>query len=108
MKEWVSPVYAFLEPTPHVIERDGRRAHEFKCAARGCKATVRQYLDKKDARSTGNMRKHLKSCWGDSVMSAAKIVAGILRDGSITTPFERKGKGKVMYSHRQHTRAETK
>jgi hypothetical protein len=37
-----------------------------------------------------------------------KIVAGILRDGSITTPFERKGKGKVMYSHRQHTRAETK
>jgi hypothetical protein len=119
MKEWVSPVYAFFEPTPHVIERDGRRAHEFKCAARGCKATVRRYLDKKDARSTGNMRKHVKSCWGDGVMSAAddakdanevrtKIVAGILRDGSITTSFERKGKGKVMYSHRQHTRAETK
>ena len=89
MKEWVSPVYAFFEPTPHVIERDGHRAHEFKCAARGCKATVRRYLDKKDARSTGNTRKHVKvyeedevagnepgGCkatvrWGDTIMSAA-------------------------------------
>ncbi|KAG1852959.1 hypothetical protein C8R48DRAFT_749732 [Suillus tomentosus] len=99
MKEWCSPVYAFFEPKPHIIEHDGCRAHQFK--------------------STGNMRKHVKLCWGDEVLQSAdqakdaqevrtKIVGSILRSGSITTSFERKGKGKVTYSHRQHTRTETK
>ena len=84
-----------------------------------CKAKVQHFLDKKDARSMGNMRKHVKSCWGNEVMAAAddakhadevrtKIVGSVLKDGSITTAFERKGKGKVTYSHRQHTRTETK
>ncbi|KIK72754.1 hypothetical protein PAXRUDRAFT_179977, partial [Paxillus rubicundulus Ve08.2h10] len=93
--------------------------HEFKCCARGCKATIRRFLDKKDARSTSNMRKHVKSCWGPEVLMATddakdankvrlKIVPSILRDGSITVAFERKGKGKVTYPHRQHTRLETK
>ena len=63
----------------------------------------------------------MKSCWGESVMSAAndakdagkvqtKIVAGILLDGSIMMSFEckGKGKGKVKYSHWQHTHAETR
>ncbi|KAG2088739.1 uncharacterized protein F5147DRAFT_587475 [Suillus discolor] len=119
MKEWTSPVYAFFDPTPRIIENDGCWAHEFKCSARGCKTTIRRYLDKKDARSTGNMRKHVKSCWGDVVLQAAddakdasevhtKIIPGILRNRSITASFERKGKGKVTYSNRQHTRAETK
>lgn len=89
MKEWISPVYAFFEPTPRIVEINGRRAHEFKCGARGCKTTIRQFLDKKDARSTGNMRKHVKSCWGNAALMAAddakdanevrtKIVTGIL------------------------------
>jgi hypothetical protein len=119
MKDWVSPVYAFFNPTPKVVEINGRHAHEFKCQAKGCKATVRRFLDKKDARSTGNMRKHVRLCWGDEVLQAAdhakdadevrhKIVHSILRNGSITAAFERKSKGKVMYSHRQHTRAETR
>ncbi|KAG0699301.1 hypothetical protein DFH29DRAFT_809220 [Suillus ampliporus] len=119
MKEWTSPVYAFFDPTPRIIENDGWWAHEFRCSARGCKTTIRRYLDKKDARSTGNMRKHVKLCWGNVVLQAAddakdasevrtKIIPGILRDGSITASFERKGKGKVTYSNRQHTRAETK
>ncbi|KAG2120467.1 uncharacterized protein F5147DRAFT_741496 [Suillus discolor] len=93
-------------------------AHQFKCCARGCKTTIRRFLDKKDARSTGNMRKHVKSCWGDEVLQSAdqakdaqevrtKIVGSILWNGSITTSFERKGKGKVTYSHRQHTWTET-
>ncbi|KAG0692591.1 hypothetical protein DFH29DRAFT_817383 [Suillus ampliporus] len=118
MKEWTSPVYVFFDPTPRIIENDGRQAHEFRCSARGCKTTIRWYLDKKDARSTGNMRKHVKSCWGNVVLQAAddakdasevrtKIVLGILRNGSITASFERKGKGKVTYSNRQHTCAET-
>lgn len=119
MKEWISPVYAFFEPTPCIVEINGRRAHEFKCGARGCKTTIRQFLDKKDAQSTGNMRKHVKSCWGNAALMAAddvkdanevrtKIVTGILWDGSITESFERKGKGKVTYSHRQHTHTEAK
>jgi len=37
-----------------------------------------------------------------------KIIGSILRTGSITQAFERQGKGKVTYLHRQHTRIETK
>ncbi|KAG1771377.1 hypothetical protein EV702DRAFT_1048998 [Suillus placidus] len=79
-------VYAFFDPMPRIIENDGY--------VQGCKTTIRQYLDKKDAQSTGNMWKHIKSCWGDVVLQAAddakdasevhtKIVPGILQDGSI-------------------------
>jgi len=32
---------------------------------------VRRYLDKKDANSTSNMRKHARKCWGDDVVKAA-------------------------------------
>ena len=80
---------------------------------------MRCFLDTKDCRSTSNLRKHAKSCWGEEVVKAAddarnadevctKIVPNYLRDGSITAAFERKGKGNIMYSHRQHTRQETK
>jgi hypothetical protein len=37
-----------------------------------------------------------------------KIAGSILRDGSITTAFKRKGEENVTYSHRQYTKAETK
>lgn len=118
-RDWTSPIYAFFDPDPIIKEVDGRRVHEFKCLARGCKQTVRCYLDKKDARSTGNMRKHVRSCWGNEVLEAAgqakdakevrdKIVKSVLRDGSITAAFERKGNGKITYSHRQHTKTETR
>ncbi|KAG1836176.1 hypothetical protein DFJ58DRAFT_669914, partial [Suillus subalutaceus] len=114
-----TPAYAFFDPVPKIIEQNGQRAHEFRCLAKGCKTTVKRYLDKGDARSTGNMRKHTCLCWGDDVLQAAdqakdadevqkKIVGSVLRNGSITASFERKGKGKVTYSHRQHTRTETK
>jgi hypothetical protein len=89
---------------------NNRRAHAFRCMAKGCKANIRRFLDKKDARSTGNMRKHVKVCWGDEVLKAAddtknaeevrtKIVTSVLHNGSITASFERKGKGRVTYSH---------
>ncbi|KIK77422.1 hypothetical protein PAXRUDRAFT_166906, partial [Paxillus rubicundulus Ve08.2h10] len=118
-KEWVSPFYAFFDPTPVIIKVNGCCAHEFKCSACNCKAKGCQYLDKKDAHSTGNMRKHVKSCWGDETLETAdtakdvnevraKIVGGVLRNRTIMAAFERKGKGKVVYSHRLHTRAEAK
>ena len=100
-KEWCSPIYAFFQPTPRIIEINGRRAHEFKCSGRGCKSTVRRFLDKKDAYSTGNMRKHVKTCWGADVLAAAdsakdleevrtQIVKDVQQNGSITAAFERK------------------
>ncbi|KAG0703263.1 hypothetical protein DFH29DRAFT_803739 [Suillus ampliporus] len=119
MDEWVSPIYAFFDPTPHIVETDRQQAHKFKCCAKACKASIRHFLDKKNARSTGNMRKHVKSCWGEEILSVAddtkdakevrtKIVGSILKNGTITASFERKGKGKLTYSHHQHTWAETK
>ena len=38
----------------------------------------------------------------------ATTVKGILEPQSITAAFEQTGKGKVMYSHRQHTRMEAR
>jgi hypothetical protein len=65
------------------------------------------------------MRKHAKKCWGDDVVNSAdkaknanevraKTIKGALDPQSITAAFERKGKGKVKYSHRQHTKTESK
>jgi hypothetical protein len=119
MKEWTSPIYAFFEPKPLVEEQNGRRSHLFKCASRSCKTTIRRYLDTKDARSTGNMRKHARKCWGDEPVSAAddakdaneartKVVGGILKNGKITQSFERKGKERATYSNIPHTRTETR
>ena len=67
-------------------------------------------MDKKDARSTSNLYKHTKSCWGiDAIQAADKtqdaneardcVTKALLKDGSITTVFKRVGKGKVIYSH---------
>jgi hypothetical protein len=61
----------------------------------------------------------VKTCWGAEVVEAAdrtkdvtearnSVVNPLLKDGSITGIFERVGKGKVTYSHRQHTKTETK
>jgi len=112
-------MYAFFELVPKIVTINGRNAHEFGCLAKGCKTTVRRFLDKGDAHSTGNMCKHVRSCWGADVLEAAdeaknanevreKIIGSVLRSGSITAAFEQKGKGKVTYSHRQHTCAETR
>ncbi|KAG1771399.1 hypothetical protein EV702DRAFT_977414, partial [Suillus placidus] len=118
-KGWTSPIYAFFEPVPAVEYTGGRRAHIFKCMGKGCKQRDRRYLDKGDAKSTSNMTKHVKSCWGKPAYQAAQdartansarttVVQGILTTNSITASFKRKGKGKVTYSHRQHTKTETK
>lgn len=80
---------------------------------------VRRYLDTGDAKSTGNLRKHAKNCWGEDVVAAAdetkdvhaaREALGKMKsvDSSITAAFERVAKSKVTYSHRQHTTAEAR
>ena len=65
------------------------------------------------------MRKHAKRCWGDEMVAAADkaknandvrntTIKGSLNLQSITAAFERTGKGKVSYSHRQHTATESR
>jgi hypothetical protein len=79
---------------------------------------VRRFLDTKDKASTKALRGHAINCWGrdivdqsddaNTIESAREALKGAeLPDGSITAVFERSGKGKVTYSHRAHTEAET-
>ena len=74
---------------------------------------VRRYLDTGDAKSTSNLRKHARICWGVERVAAADYGAAfdllkLHKDGSITEAFERKGKGKVTYSHRQDTTTQSR
>jgi hypothetical protein len=101
---------------------DGRRSHIFNCAAKMCRHKsrgVRRFLDKGDAKSTSNMRKHTKKCWGEEMVAAADklhfaadvratMLDGVLNPESITAAFERKGKGRVTFSHRKHTKPEAR
>jgi len=104
---------------------DGRRVHDFTCAAKQCKGKgknprlVWRYLDTSDKKSTSGLRRHAVICWREEIVkeaSAAMDIASardalkgaVQRDGSITAVFERTGKGKVTYSYRQHTKAETR
>jgi hypothetical protein len=121
-RDWTAPIYTFFKPDPVIEYVDSRRCHSFQCAAKSCKHKsrgVRRYLDTGDAKSTGNMRKHAKRCWGDEIVASgdkaksakelrATTVKGILDPQSITAAFERSGKGKITYSHRQHTKTEAR
>jgi hypothetical protein len=120
-KTWTSPVYGFFGPIPTIDYINDRRCHVFKCSGRGCKFTARRYLDTGDKASTGNLIRHVKACWGEDAWTAALacrnaedarnlVIKPLAMNQSITAVFERKGnrKGKVTYSHVQHTRAETK
>ena len=124
-KEWRSLIYAFFCPEVTINHVEGRRTHDFTCAATNCKGRgkdpqlVRRYLDMKDKASTGSLRAHATKCWGKEIVqsaSAAKDIPSawqalgkaVMRDGSLSAIFERTGKGKLMYSHVLHTREETR
>ncbi|CAA7268829.1 unnamed protein product [Cyclocybe aegerita] len=115
-KEWTSPIYVFFENTPSIEYINDRRVHVFKCAAKRCRGKngrhVRRYLDTGDAKSTSNLRKHAKTCWGEEAVAAAdktkdvnaaRATLSTMKDlnGSITAAFERVAKGEVTYSHRE-------
>ena len=121
-KEWDSPIYIFFKPIPTIQYIQNRKAHVFECAARQCLGRtrfIRRYLDTSDAKSTGNMRRHARICWGSEAVDAAdgtrdiKVARGALRNmrttnGSITAAFHRVARGRVVYSHRQHTKTEAR
>ena len=77
------------------------------------------YLDTGDAKSISNLRHHAKVCWGQEVVNVASEAKDVhaaydamakakLRDGLVTVAFEWIGKkNQVMYSHCQHTKAES-
>lgn len=111
-------MYAFFKAEVDIEYVDGRRSHVFTCARKSCDFTTRRYLDTGD-RSTGNLQKHAIGCWGEEAVMRAKetaseeeachaIVESIEKTGHISTFFSRKKKGKVTYSHMQHTREETR
>jgi hypothetical protein len=125
LEQWNTPIYAFFKPTPIIDHIGGRRAHIFECSAKICKGKgrngrhVRRYLNTADATSTSNLRRHAKICWSLETVAAADathnvctaravLAKSILKDGSITAAFERVGKEKVTFSHRQHTRTESR
>lgn len=115
-KEWTSPIYAFFKPSPAIHYVGSRRIHVFECLAQVCKAKgknprfVNRYLDKADARSTSNLRKHVRNCWGSDILAAADKVKDLdairavvgkaeLKDDSLAAAFEGMSnlKGKLNY-----------
>ncbi|KAH9916622.1 uncharacterized protein BXZ73DRAFT_2163, partial [Epithele typhae] len=119
---WNSPIYGFFKPIPKIVDVGGRRVHIFECGAKGCKCNkkfINRFLNTADATSTGNMFRHARVCWGEEAVNHTiknRMTPGEVRqhfvknaseNGDITTFFERKGKGPVTYSHRQHTRTES-
>ena len=121
-KEWDAPIYVFFKPFPTIQYIKDRKAHVFICAASPCLGQtrfVRRFLDTSDAKSTSNLRRHAKMCWSEEAVRAAdgtrdvRAARAALRtvtpnNGSITAAFQRLGKGKVVYSHRQHTKIEAR
>ena len=75
-REWSSPIYVFFKPMPSIEYIKGRCVHVFECAATHCIGKgnghlVRRYLDTGNAKSTGNLHKHAKICWGEEAVAAA-------------------------------------
>ncbi|TRM62977.1 hypothetical protein BD626DRAFT_403599, partial [Schizophyllum amplum] len=123
-RKWKGYIYTFYHPDPeieYVAGKGGvpRRVHTFRCFNKGCKQTVRRYLDTGDRVSTGNMTRHAQRCWGEDAVKVAasygtveraleKVAKPMKISGKLTTAFAQQGKGKITYSTRQHTRTETK
>ena len=117
-REWNSPIYTFFSPSPAIEYVGGRHSHVFRCAAKGCGKTVCRFLDKSNARSTGNLHKHVGKCWGEDVLhqvfefgnvkAAHEAVKSFTENRSITVAFEQKNKEQVQFSHRPHKKWQTR
>jgi hypothetical protein len=99
-KRWRAPIYGFFKPMPIIEYKEERWVHVLHCLADDCSTVVRRFVDRDS--STSNLIKHAKRCFGEDTVKAAmtaknatevrdKIVGGILRNGKLTTMFEKKG-----------------
>jgi len=75
-RDWNTPIYVFFKSIPSIEYIKDRRVHVFECREKHCKGKgngrmVRCYLDTTDAKSTSNLRKHAKFCWGEEAVAAA-------------------------------------
>ncbi|KAI6030155.1 hypothetical protein EDC04DRAFT_2572420 [Pisolithus marmoratus] len=114
-QDWNPPIYAFFVPEPTIEYVEGQHSHVFWCMAKGCRKGVQQFLDKSDAQLTGNMCKHIRGWWGEDIFHqasqtknatvACEAVKNYVKNGLLKVAFD--CKGKVGYSHRQHTKIET-
>ncbi|TFY55495.1 hypothetical protein EVJ58_g8214 [Rhodofomes roseus] len=117
-RKWTAPVYAFFKPDIAIEYVDGRRLHAFRCANTGCKHDVRRYLASKDARSTSNLRKHVRKCWGIEALEAADrmstsskakdSIEKYRRTQNLKVAFGAASKKSFRYSTIQHTPTETR
>jgi len=114
VQKWISPMLMAVVPTISAVQLRIVRGRVRILDPR----LVRRYLDTSDKASTSGLRNHAEKCWGaDTVKEAAKAadvnavrkaLAGTeMRNGSIALEFERTGKGKLTFSHRQHTKKQT-
>ena len=79
-KEWDSPIYIFFRPLPTIEYVGTRKAHVFYCAASCCRCrtrTIRRFLDTSDAKSTSNLRRHARVCWGEEAVVAADETSNV-------------------------------
>src|SRR5271155_3047864 len=72
-KEWTTPIYVFFKSTPSIQYIKERCVHVFECSAVCCMGKgngrhVCHYLDTGDAKSTSNLNKHTKICWGEEAV----------------------------------------
>ncbi|THU95823.1 hypothetical protein K435DRAFT_819612 [Dendrothele bispora CBS 962.96] len=102
MKTWNTPVYAFFDPVLSIEYVNRRKCQVFKCSGTSCRKQIRRFQDTGDANATKGLIKDLKGT------DARKAVSTYLKQGTITAAFKRENKGVVTYSHRQHTRTETR
>ena len=112
-KDWNSLSYIFFKPTPSIEYIKECHVHVFECNTKHCKGKgnscmVCRYLDTSDAKSTSNLHKHAKVCWGEEIVVAADQTQDIdiaceglgkRKDRSITEAFEQLANTKVTYSH---------
>ena len=107
-------MYVFFKQRRLVEYINNHRVHVFECGATCCMGKgngwmVHRYLNTGDAKSTSNLCKHAKICWGEEAVAAADNMRGVqavqealeklkLVDGSITAAFEQVAKNNVMIS----------
>jgi hypothetical protein len=106
-KDWNTPIYAFFKPSPEIEYINGCRIHVFEYIAKQCRGKgksrrcINRYLDTGDRKSTGNLRKHAKLCFGEEAVAVADMGKDInathaallknpdlLRTGLLTANFE--------------------